>query len=475
MAKLFIFGIGGTGSRVIKSLAMLMASGVEIKADEIIPIIIDVDNPNEDMSRTIEILKLYESINRKISRTDYKGFFETKIENLYPLPGREYRYEVEDVQGKRFSDYIDYQTLKGANKKLCELIFSESNLDLDMLKGFKGNPNLGSVVLNQFKTNPDFLSFAQRFSNGDRIFIISSIHGGTGSAGFPLLVKNIRDAAPPLPNSAIINNCLVGAITVLPYFNLKSGEIKSEDFISKAKAALEYYIKNINPSLNSLYYIGYDSQTPNYDNHAGGEQQKNPAHFVELASALSIIDFMNQPDNMLYNKGSRFLEFGVEDFNSHIDFTKLGRVTKNTIFKQMSKFYFFRQYLNQQINKSINRQPWSNYGRKDDKLIASFLKSENGFYEDLNNFNKHYDVWLYELKGNVPSFEPFNLSAKGSDVYSRISNIAPANKSFWKNNFVLFDAYLNSSIKKTEGLSKEQKFIEIFNLATDRILNKKFS
>ena len=36
--KLYIFGIGGTGSRVIKSLVMLASSGVNIDADAIVPI-----------------------------------------------------------------------------------------------------------------------------------------------------------------------------------------------------------------------------------------------------------------------------------------------------------------------------------------------------------------------------------------------------------------------------------------------------
>lgn len=39
--KLYIFGIGGTGSRVIKSLVMLAASGVKIDASAIVPIIVD--------------------------------------------------------------------------------------------------------------------------------------------------------------------------------------------------------------------------------------------------------------------------------------------------------------------------------------------------------------------------------------------------------------------------------------------------
>ena len=43
MSKIYIFGIGGTGSRVIKSLTMLLASGVQMDSDAIVPIIIDLD------------------------------------------------------------------------------------------------------------------------------------------------------------------------------------------------------------------------------------------------------------------------------------------------------------------------------------------------------------------------------------------------------------------------------------------------
>ena len=57
MGKLFLFGIGGTVSRVLRSLTMLLASGVKIDADEIVPIIIDADHANKDLTRTIELIK----------------------------------------------------------------------------------------------------------------------------------------------------------------------------------------------------------------------------------------------------------------------------------------------------------------------------------------------------------------------------------------------------------------------------------
>ena len=53
MSKLYVFGIGGTGSRVIKSLTMLLASGVRMKSDAIVPIIIDPDVAAADLTRTL--------------------------------------------------------------------------------------------------------------------------------------------------------------------------------------------------------------------------------------------------------------------------------------------------------------------------------------------------------------------------------------------------------------------------------------
>ena len=59
MAKLYIFGIGGTGSRVLRSLTMLMASGIKMDVNEIVPIIIDPDVANADLTRTVTLMNNY--------------------------------------------------------------------------------------------------------------------------------------------------------------------------------------------------------------------------------------------------------------------------------------------------------------------------------------------------------------------------------------------------------------------------------
>ena len=80
MSKLYVFGIGGTGARVLKSLTMLLAAGIECGVDTIVPIIIDRDLSNKDLSRTKLLIDNYIEVN-KIAETK-KGFFNTKINLL---------------------------------------------------------------------------------------------------------------------------------------------------------------------------------------------------------------------------------------------------------------------------------------------------------------------------------------------------------------------------------------------------------
>ena len=63
--KTFVFGIGGTGARVLRSLTLLLASGVECKSD-IVPIIIDPDMNLISGYQSI-ILKIYPSNNSWIT------------------------------------------------------------------------------------------------------------------------------------------------------------------------------------------------------------------------------------------------------------------------------------------------------------------------------------------------------------------------------------------------------------------------
>ena len=268
MSKLYIFGIGGTGSRVLKSLTMLLASGVKINADKIVPIIIDPDHAAADLTRTVEMMRTYNSIRNQLSfdSSSQNRFFGTEID-LSIVPN--VVMPLDNTQDVKFDEYIGYSQLDKANKALASILFSQHNLNANMNVGFKGNPNIGSVVLNQYQHSKIFQDIIASFEQDDRIFVISSIFGGTGASGFPLLVKNLRAISNELSGNGNVKDAPVGAITVLPYFTVKpedasKSEIDSSTFIAKAKAALTYYDKNVSEP-NVLYYVA-DNISNQYEN-----------------------------------------------------------------------------------------------------------------------------------------------------------------------------------------------------------------
>ena len=183
MSRLYVFAIGGSGSRVLRSLTMLLANGVDSKS-EIIPMIIDPDYSNGDLIRTVDLMRLYEQIHSQLSFTNSSSnkFFKTRVkafdegDYLLPLVG---------TAGITFENYLDINTMSKENQALMKMLFSNANLSSDMNVGFKGNPNIGSVVLNQFTQSTVFKSFETNFVQGDKVFIVSSIVGAQARAASP--------------------------------------------------------------------------------------------------------------------------------------------------------------------------------------------------------------------------------------------------------------------------------------------------
>lgn len=485
--KLYVFGIGGTGSRVLKSLVMLSASGVRFDADAIVPIVVDPDFANADLTRTIELIKTYSAIRKELSFNDGTSntFFSTRFEQVV----NDNRLALKDTKNKKFRDFIEYSSLSKENKAFASMLFSESNLEADMEVGFKGNPNIGSVVLNQFTDSQDFLDFAAAFKTGDRIFIISSIFGGTGASGFPLLLKNLRSLDDKMPNFKSIQDAPIGAITVLPYFKVKPDEasaIDSSTFIGKTKAALRYYEKNVSgakSSLNALYYVA-DDRDNQYENNEGGVEQQNNAHIVEFISALAIEDFVAIPDDdstlicdtdengRVYAPNAKFKEFGIEQDVQEVLFNNLAQSTKDIVCAPMTQFVLFAKYVKDHL-KGAMIQPWA----KDNNITDAFLRAS--FANNVRKFTDSYLTWLNEMADNDRSFKPYKLSVSGSDLYSMVDGIKPDSiKALWafnKSGYDLFDAALNDrQTSLSKNYSNEQKFVELFCIVSKLLVDKKY-
>lgn len=462
MSKLYIFGIGGTGSRVLRSFTMMLAAGVNLKVNDVVPIIIDPDQANADLSRTVQLLNDYRGIRENLTFTSDNRFFYTSIQRTLP----NFTMPINNTNDKKFKNFIGYQGMDTANQAMVQMLFSNKNLESTMTVGFKGNPNIGSVVLNQLSTSQDLIAFANSFQQGDKIFIISSIFGGTGASGFPLLLKTLRTDRT-IPNFAMINAAVIGAVTVLPYFKLKqdeTSEIDSSTFISKTKSALAYYENNVvkNSQINALYYLADDIANA-YENHEGGNQQRNDAHLIEFLAATAIIDFCNnvQADGSTTNK-----EIGLNNGNGAVTFSDFDNSLNNMLRIPLTQFILMANCLVEKGNEVAELDLQHNFSN-------NFFRSE--FINKLKNFLQDYRNWLGEMKSNQRSLDLFNLEC-GNKPFNVVTGATVYGKSklsfLSKQDYSLFYDTLNS-LKNTSG-TDENKLLEIFYKATKQLIEKKF-
>ena len=134
MSRLFIVGIGGTGSRVIKAFTMLLAAGVKANSPyEVVPLIIDPHSENKDLQRTERLLEKYEKVRNTLG--DNEGFFSTKIlrlstiaESVQTQAGTTYRFELTDME-RPFKNYIGYSSLEYPDKLMADFLFSGKSIE----------------------------------------------------------------------------------------------------------------------------------------------------------------------------------------------------------------------------------------------------------------------------------------------------------------------------------------------------------
>lgn len=463
MAKLYVFGIGGTGARVLRSFTMLLAAGIGVQADDIVPIIIDPDASNADLTRTVQLMNTYRAVHSTLSFSQgvSTNFFRRDLVQILP----NYTLRIQDTDDKSFKQFIDLPSMDKPTQAFMRILFSEKNLQSSMDVGFKGNPNIGSVVLNQIVESDHFSTFANSFAAGDKIFIISSIFGGTGASGFPLLLKTLR-TNNVMPNHDLINNAEIGAITMLPYFKLEpsdESEIDSSTFISKTKSALAYYENNIsrNSSINALYYLA-DDVSNIYQNHEGGSAQQNDAHLVEFLAATAIVDFCNKEHPMTVNK-----ELGLRDLKESVTFDSFYEEQQRLLFEPLTKFIMMGNCLTDKFDYYSSKSFNANNDNFKDIYDSSFMSALTTMCED-------FKQWLGEMKGNKRSLDLFNLNTKDKP-FEVVTNRKPKKVLSTKSDYDLVTDRLNSAVKKCHGQGDKDKLLEMYSLGIERLIKEKFN
>ena len=307
MQENFLIGIGGTGSRVLEAFVHCCASGFGPKG-KVHLMLIDPDNGNGNLTRTKTLIQKYRALRAAFKREENNTAFQTDI--VIPEGDAPFIWSIFEEADQTLAKYIGYENLKSQDQSLAavaDLLFTQLELDTALNEGFRGHPSIGAVVM----ANPPMDKYPFKMlkdnmpaeAGAARVFLVGSIFGGTGAAGFPTLgadavLKYNAELQTALGGGR--SKVLLGGALVLPYFNFKVDNSKGEkmfvtpqDFPAATKAALHYY-NDKQLAFDQYYFIGDSLGQDVGAFSTGTSTQENKPHYVELASALAAFDFFGQ-------------------------------------------------------------------------------------------------------------------------------------------------------------------------------------
>ena len=325
--KNFIIGIGGTGAKCLEHLLHCCSAGLGPK--NLWAGMVDQDEANGNVSRTKILLSKY--MNLRNSLRNESGHDLAKDSNLFktnitanndavwlPLKGADPTLE----------EVIHYELLKPEVKGLMDCLYNPDEMKQNLSEGFRARPNIGAAAMLATTANEDDPFWSQIYKAIDaarggeevRVFIISSIFGGTGASGFPNIARRIKQIQK---EKNVTSNFHLGGALMLPYFNYEvpeenmEGELfaKPEEFLDQTKGALQYYAKlfEYDKIFDQVYVTGWDplAKLPNFK--MGGNLQNNPPLFPELYGALGALKFFSE-DNKI-NDTQEIFHIGKNESN----------------------------------------------------------------------------------------------------------------------------------------------------------------
>ncbi len=427
MAKNVLIGIGGTGSRVIESVVNMCAAGYG--PDKLHVFLIDPDDGNGNLTRTKTLIGEYTELRSQFQRTPDNPVFRTEI--VIPPNDASYIWSIFEDKDYTLSKYINYHNARRVVPTLADLadvLFTKSELETSLNKGFRGHPSIGAVVMADppmdeypFKLLWDDTETLQ--ANELRVFLVGSIFGGTGAAGFPTLgseklIKYNEEKHARLASGK--SKVLLGGALVLPYFSFSVDTTTTEpmyvtakDFPIATKAALQYY-DDKELGFDQYYFIG-DSLGQNVGSFStGSAKQENDPHYIEMVSGLAAFDFFAQPDvddlpEKKYFMASRednkidWAQLPItRDSGKQLDERKKlkGLIADFTIFAYAYLTYG-RQIL-ERSHKDIKLETWylENFRagfKEDNPLFNPRHEKNNIIYEKSNSFLEKFLFWIASM------------------------------------------------------------------------------
>ena len=292
----YAFFVGGSGARAYKAFLYACASGA-IRTDEVTAYLVDADSENAAIE---DCRTLYEAYSYHHERFHNLGISPKQFSCNIKMPCNSAISPV-FTNCKRLDQLVAPGSVED---HAMQWFYTKKERKQPLKNGFYARPNIGCVFFQNFKDktidnciNEIIGELEQTNDNDVRIAIIGSIFGGTGASGIPTLQKIINRRISQQTSKLSTLRC--GGVLITPYFKVKKEPdtggglvVSDESFYSNTREALKYYESN-NP-FESLYVVGQNTlDTVNMDYAAGGREQKNKPHIVELYAAMAVSDFFD--------------------------------------------------------------------------------------------------------------------------------------------------------------------------------------
>jgi hypothetical protein len=401
---LYYFAIGGTGALSVEPLLHLCAAG--LGPERLAVTLIEPDAGSPALGRAITLVESYERVREAFSRPA-TGFFRTQ---LIRTQRKDSVWSPLGPQGAGTGDYtlesyVQRTKMEDESRDalhLFELLFSPAQQREKLKEGFRGNPAIGSVMMHELRDATLFRELLSGAKNDAeaRFFATGSIFGGTGASALPVLAKLLSDAG--------IAGDRLGTALVTPYYALsvpsadegRDGRLKpdSAKFLSATAAALPTYTGG-HTKYGSLYVMG-DEQSlsqPRKTYSAGGPNQLNDPHFIELFAALAALDFADRPrEGMLYAAVSD-AEPGWRDL-------PLDEARRRGLRAFFLAANFFLQYYGatrgaaeeQRLESQMQKMPWL----QDVALTPDFVRAHARALNELGAYFEAVWGWLWAAAHN---------------------------------------------------------------------------
>ena len=554
--KYYLISIGGTGAKCLEAFVHMNAAGLMKSDDEIKVIYVDPDASNGNLNRAMETINAYIEAYDKVGLTNGAKnitFFKNKICPLTrnkpwnPVSGR-----ADNCLDSIFEPgSMRYQT-ENLEDLFCAL-FTKEERKTALSEGFRAHPSIGAAVIGdnmRMEDSPwkEMDGDITKGQNEARIFIFGSVFGGTGAAGFPNIAKIIREHFDSRAENGRNDGIKIAGCLMLPYFNFpdaNQGDMTNEKytdrsvnkivpdsrkFAANTYAALDYYntynfVGNTNgggstaerPVFDAVYLLG-DIEKPTMKTfNAGREEQKNPAHFLEMLAALAALDFFNKDNKenkeyfeksqcyMLAMKDDKF--FNWEDFPPVSSDPRLNVKDKLMTFIRMAYFYrtviFPKLMACKNDPRLFNNEEWIGRYlhevmavRKNDTAVVGAIvnvihkvtdkKEDQAFISDANalkikTFNDYCEKFLYWLKditydkdgnflrcGNLINPEIF-LDEEDDKIRDIKENLSLIFKQKYNTTFEKKSAYQQVREYVTQGDGVTNLLAMLYDVCRDRV------